>query len=278
MPDPATTLRHAKGETRLKWHRGRRMAADMEFDPDRILEGMAAGASVEIDLVAHAGGGFAVLHDFSLDRSTTGTGRVAERTAEELRQLRRRGNDGAETGVRVALLGDLCAAMAAQPHVPGALLQLDLKEEAGALGPADAAAFAAAVAPVADRVILSGGDKHAVARLADALPGMRTGYDPCHFGAAGALAETGDDAGFVERALQDAGKAEMIYLDIALILGALGRGFDPVAAFHAAGRMVDAYTITGATPEAAALAQRLAALGTDQITTDDPAGLAALLA
>ena len=49
--------------TFLKWHRARRRAADPVFTGRRILEGMALGASVEVDLVLHADDGFAVLHN-----------------------------------------------------------------------------------------------------------------------------------------------------------------------------------------------------------------------
>ena len=47
--------------------------------------------------------------------------------------------------------------------------------------------------------------------------------------------------------------------------------------FHAANRRVDAYTIKSADAEALIVAQRLLSLKVDQITTDDPEGLAALL-
>ena len=52
--------------TFLKWHRARRRAADPVFTGRRILEGMALGASVEVDLVLHADDGFAVLHNLEL--------------------------------------------------------------------------------------------------------------------------------------------------------------------------------------------------------------------
>jgi glycerophosphoryl diester phosphodiesterase len=70
----------------------------------------------------------------------------------------------------------------------------------------------------------------------------------------------------------------MIYLDHRLVLGALAEGADLVAAFHAAGRRVDAYTIQRADAEGIQAAQRLLALRVDQITTDDPEGLGAALA
>ena len=64
--------------------------------------------------------------------------------------------------------------------------------------------------------------------------------------------------------------AELIYLDHALVLAAADDGFDLIAAFHAAGRRVDAYTIRRADAAGLAAARRLLDLRVDQITTDDP--------
>ena len=281
MSDPAGAdplrIAHAAGETWLKWHRGRRRGADFEFDPRRILEGLRLGASVEVDLRAHAGGGFAVLHDEGLERATTGAGQVADTLDEVLRALTLRDNEGGDTGVPVALLGDLCRDLAVGAIGDGALLQLDLKETSATLTDADVAAFVRDVALVQRHMILSGGDAAAVGRLAEALPQMQLGHDPCHNGTREALAASGDDTGFVARALAEAGRARMIYLDIRLILDALSRDFDMIGAFHAEGCRIDAYTVQRPTPEAVTLCRRLMGLGVDQITTDDPEGLYAAL-
>ncbi|PJE28278.1 cytoplasmic glycerophosphodiester phosphodiesterase [Pseudooceanicola marinus] len=274
---PPVRIAHAAGETWLKWHRGRRAGGDFEFDPRRILEGMRLGASVEVDLRAHAGDGFAVLHDEGLERATTGAGQVADASTEALRALTLRDNAGRDTGVPVALLGDLCRDLAQGQIGDGALLQLDLKETSATLTDADVAAFARDVGPVQRHVILSGGDATAVQRLAAALPGMQLGYDPCHNGTRETLAVSGDDAGFLARALAGAGPARMIYLDIRLILDALSRDFDMIGAFHAKGCRIDGYTVQRPTPQAVALCKRLMGLGVDQITTDDPEGLYAAL-
>ncbi|WP_417245875.1 glycerophosphodiester phosphodiesterase [Celeribacter sp.] len=242
----------------------------MEFDPARIVEGMKLGASVEIDIVRHASGGFAVLHDETLDRATTGTGPVSEATEAQLRCLVRRDNEGLATETPIALLKDLCLKLSEIRIGDGALLQLDLKETLETLTEADIHAFAQCVAPVQRHLILSGGDAKAITLLTQALPDMLVGHDPCHFGMREALAASGDDAGFVARALTEAGRAELIYLDIKLILDALGREFDMIAAFNAEGRRIDAYTVQSITPKTVELCQRLMGLGVDQITTDDP--------
>ena len=113
--------------------------------------------------------------------------------------------------------------------------------------------------------------------LAANTPGLHIGHDPCHQGALERLAQSRDFAGFVATAIADAPKAEIIYLAYPMVLAAQDAGFDVVAAFHAAGRRIDAYTINAADARTLPIVQRLLALKVDQITTDDAEGLAALL-
>ncbi|WP_421758688.1 glycerophosphodiester phosphodiesterase [Devosia sp.] len=263
--------------TFFKWHRGRRFFADPVFTGRRILEGMALGASVEVDLVIHADHGLAVLHDLILDDDTTGTGKVRETSAAVLRTLNLRDNAGQPIADKVMLLEDLAAFLVETPPHPDALLQLDFKENAAALDAATVANFVAAVGPVARNMILSAGDAAAVKHLTDATPGLKVGYDPCHDGALEELARTRDFTGFVADALQASPRAEMIYLAYELVLGAADAGFDIVAAFHATGKRIDAYTINRSNDAGVAIANRLLALAVDQITTDDPEGLSAAL-
>lgn len=277
MADPTGITRNGH-RTLFKWHRGRRQAADPVFTRRRILEGMALGASVEVDLVVHGGHGFAVLHDHqSIARETTGEGPAKAHSAEALRALHLRGNDGAPIADRVMLLEDLSALLAETPPHPDALLQLDFKENQGPLDAETVAAFARSVAPVARHMILSSGEAESVRRLTEAAPCVRIGYDPCHGGVLARLAETRDFAGFVADAIAASPRAEMIYLEHRLVLGAADAGFDLAGAFHAAGRRVDAYTIRVADAATRPVVERLLDVGVDQITTDDPEGLTALL-
>ncbi len=277
MSDPVSVTRNGH-RTFFKWHRARRRAADPVFTGRRILEGMALGASVEVDLVIHGGNGFAVLHDHAeISRETTGSGPARALSADDMRALHLRGNDGEPIDDHVMLLEDLCALLRETPPKSSALLQLDFKEAQGPLEPATIAAFTTAVTPVAANLILSSGEAGSVRALAANTPGLRIGHDPCHQGAIERLMQSGDFAGFVAGAIADAPKAEMIYLAYPLVLGAADAGFDIVAAFHAAGRRIDAYTIKSADAETLAIVQRLLALKVDQITTDDAEGLAALL-
>ena len=97
--------------TFFKWHRARRRVSDPVFTGRRIIEGMQAGASVEVDLVVTADDGFAVLHNFSLEKETTGTGLVGETTSAVLRDLHLRDNEGRPIPDKVMVLEDLCELM-----------------------------------------------------------------------------------------------------------------------------------------------------------------------
>ena len=263
--------------TWLKWHRGHRFAGDVSFTGVRIVEGMELGASVEVDLMRFAGDGFAVLHDETLDAATTGTGMVRSASEAYLRGLHLRDPFGAPSEHKVMMLADLGRLLAQVGRDPRAGLQLDLKENSDVIRDADIAAFAAAISPVADSVILSGGDPVAVERLSHAVPDMAIGYDPCHDGAIERLMETCDFVGFVAGALRAVPRAQMIYLDRYLVLFADQAGYDLIGAFQGAGRLVDAYTINSAVPSALPGVKRLLELKADQITTDDPVGLERLV-
>ena len=164
--------------TWLKWHRARRRADDPVFTGERIIEAMRLGASIEVDLVIHADHGCAVLHDRTLERETTGTGRVRDTSAATLRQLHLRDNDGQPIDAKVMLLEDLCALLAEGAVHPDALLQLDFKEDRQALTPQVVAGFSDSIAPLVGAMILSGGDFDAIATLATSVPDLKTGYDP----------------------------------------------------------------------------------------------------
>lgn len=156
---------------------------------------------------------------------------------------------------------------------PDALLQLDYREEQAPLTGAAIANFAAAVGPVTGHMILSSPDAEAVAQLTRAEPSMRVGYDPCFGEPFERLAATRNVPAFVDASIAAAPAAEMIYLAYPAILEADKDGTDMIAAFHAHGRTVDAWTIPGANATTLPIIRRLLELRVDQITTDDPEGL-----
>ncbi|WP_108397686.1 glycerophosphodiester phosphodiesterase [Devosia submarina] len=276
MTDPIFIERDGH-RTWLKWHRARRRSGDPAFTGARILEGMRLGASVEVDLVVHGDRGFAVLHDLTADRGTTGTGRIAELSAAQLRSFKLRDQNGTALEEYVMLLEDLCALLAQGGLHPDALLQLDYKEDWGVLDEAALATFQQAVGPVARHMILSSGDAESVRLLTKDVPGIRIGYDPCHDGALERLAQTRNFAGFVRDAVAASPNAEMIYLAYPMVLEAHRLGFDIVAAFHTHGRRIDAYTINKVDALSQPKIEALLALKVDQITTDDPEELKALV-
>jgi len=261
--------------TRIKWHRARRRAADPVFTSTRIREGMAVGASVEIDLVVHADRGFAVLHDLDVTRATTGSGHVRSLGADQLRAMSLVDNRRRRIDEPVLLLEDLADTLRGGTVHADALLQLDFKESADALDDRALRTFADAVAPIAGHLILSCGDAVAVRELTAAAPGIRIGYDPCHGGAVSRVLDSGDFGRFVDDAAAASPNAEMIYLDKKLVLRADDRGYDIIGAFHGAGRTVDAYTVRRVNLFSRRTINRLLALRADQITTDDPERLVA---
>lgn len=273
----AISVTRAGHRTFFKWHRGRRRGSDPVFTGRRIIEGMQLGASVEVDLVIHADDGMAVLHNLSLERETTGSGLVRNTSAETLRGLHLRDNDGQPIDDKVMLLEDLAGLIVRDGAHPEGLLQLDYKEDAAALNPRVIANFAAALKPVARHFILSSGDAESVRMLTDSTPGLRIGYDPCHKGAMERLMATRDYATFVADAVAASPKSELDYLEYRLVLEADRDGFDIIGAFQAHGRRIDAYTVRRADDEGMAVIERLLELKVDQITTDDPEGVAAAL-
>ncbi len=263
--------------TWLKWHRARRRADDPVFTRRRIVEGMRLGASIEIDLVIHADRGFAVLHDRRVDDATTGVGNVAALSATTLRSLFLRAGDGAVLDQPVLLLEDLADVLSGIDVDPNALLQLDFKETGADLDSTAIDTFAAAVTPFASNAILSCGDATAVRLLTEPVPALRIGYDPCHNGASDAVLVSGDYDSFVSTAISASPNAEMVYIERRLIIDADRRGVDLVGEFHAGGRTVDAYTVYRTDGPSVDEVRRLVELRVDQITTDDPEGLASAL-
>lgn len=263
--------------TWLKWHRARRVLSDPVFTGKRILEGTALGASVEVDLVVTGDKGFAVLHDEVLERETTGQGRIGDTSDDLIRLLRLRDNDGVPTTEPVMLLDDLCTLMASGRLHSDALLQLDYKQDETVLDGRAIANFRRATLPVARNIIVSSGSAAAVKLLTDAVPGMRSGYDPSDN-----LSEEGPHTpellqAFVDESVATAPGCDLIYLYWGIVTLAEDAGFDIVEAFHQHGKRIDAWTIKDSGPESLAIVERLLALKVDQITTDDPEGLAAAL-
>lgn len=260
---------------RLKWHRLQRRPDDLAFTPRRLREGLVLGASMEVDLRRHADHGFVCLHDETLERETTGNGPVAAATTATLRRLTLRREDGAPSGEGLILLEDL-AEIARIDGDRHALLQFDLKEDDGAIDDGLVESFRRTVACIADRCIVSGHDWRAVSRLAEAVPGLRRGFDPCADDTLDSLRDDKDCRAFIADALARAPEAETLYLDHGIVLAAAEMGVDLIAPCHAAGKTVDAWTLDPDHPRAAESLWQLVALRADQITTNAPDALESL--
>jgi glycerophosphoryl diester phosphodiesterase len=257
---------------RLKWHRLQRQPDDLAFTPRRLREGLVLGASMEVDLRRHADHGFVCLHDETLERETTGHGPIAATTTETLRRLTLRHPDGTPSSEGLILLEDL-AEIARLDGDRHALLQFDLKEDDSALDDGLIESFRRTVSCIANRCIVSGTDWRAVSRLAEAVPELRRGFDPCADDTLDHLRDDKDCRAFITDGLATAPEAETIYLDYQIVLAALEMGVDLVAPCHAAGKSADAWTLNPDHPRAAESLWHLIALRVDQITTDAPEAL-----
>lgn len=90
--------------------------ADWRSHPENSLpaihSAIAMGVEiVEIDVRRTKDGQFVIIHDTTLDRTTTGKGLVAEHTLAELRQLRLRDGVGSETAERIPTLEEVLRAV-----------------------------------------------------------------------------------------------------------------------------------------------------------------------
>ena len=276
MTDPIFIERNGH-RTWLKWHRGRRKASDPVFTGARIVEGMRLGASVEVDLVVTGDGGMAVLHDTTLDRETTGTGPVAAAGDAAIRRLQLRGNDSAPIADTVMLLEDLCVLMAGGSVHADALLQLDYKQDESVLNGNTLDNFAHATGSVACNMIVSSGSAEAVRLLTGKVPGMRSGFDPSDEHRFKTALASGTLQGFVDDAVAALPGSDLIYLYWEIVTRAADAGFDIVAAFQRRGKRIDAWTIREASATTRPVVERLLELRVDQITTDDPEGIVALV-
>src|SRR5690606_12743345 len=112
--EPAIALAAGERLVALKWHQLRRRLEDPVFARANLKAGLAAGAALEVDLLATADGYLVCLHELTLDEETTGHGPVAAQPSAAVLALRQRDAAGRPTGSPVLSLGELV-----QPVGPG---------------------------------------------------------------------------------------------------------------------------------------------------------------
>ncbi len=239
--------------TRVVAHRGNSWVA-----PQNTLAAFEAAAragadSIELDVQLTSDGHVVVIHDDTLDATTSGTGWVKDTTLDDVRSL----DAGAWfapafAGQRVPVLAEVVTLLERHPSV-GLLCELKggwtARQAALVTGPLLAAGLA-------DRVVVQSFWPETVEALRSAAPGLRRGL---------LLADVGDD---VLDACAD--------LDVAMANphGLLLQTHpDLVDRLHGAGIEVAVWTLDEPAHWAAAVA-----LGVDEIITDRPDRLAGWLA
>ncbi len=255
---------------------------------------LAAGARlIEVDVLPLAEGDFALLHDAELEESTDGQGNVAELTSREAGALHIRWR-GIVTEEPVARLSEVVTVVTASPWPEE--LQLDLKAHVP-LGDRVLAGLAERVWPLRGRVRVSSVADWALRRLHALAPWLALGFDPLLYLDVDREGERDEDvppwqmgaygyrddhplasgrwgtpraylAARLEALVAQAPMAGVWYVRAALLARALDDGFDLIAALHARGVQVAAWTLDPDQPQHVALARRLLEAGVDRVTTN----------
>jgi glycerophosphoryl diester phosphodiesterase len=239
--------------------------------PENSLEAFRSAIGLgarllEFDVHLTADGNVAVIHDATLDRTTTGSGAVAARTAAELRRLRLKRGDGTLADEGVPMLDDVLALAA---PTGGALL-VELKTP----GPAvsyDRIGGAVRATPGAR---YPGLEQKVIASLAEAGVAERAivmAFNPAVLAEVRALAPRQATTLLVDRHhVVDAGAQGAEAVEWAVEAGAAFLGLHytlcderVVAAARTAGISIGVFTVN-----AEAEMRRVAALGVDVIITD----------
>lgn len=259
---------HGGHVTRLKWHRLRRRMKDPLFGAEVMVEGLALGASMELDLRVRRDGGFVVLHDGLLEGETTGQGRIADLSLNEIKPFR------FEDGRPLVFTEDLATVL--QKANPAALLQFDMKDDWAAIGSNGVSHLAALFADTPAPIIVSGGSLELIVAIGMRLPNLLRGIDPTDKLVA-IYRERGHKAVEAELLADLRGPTEphTVYLAWELVLGAAKEGLDLIGLCHSEGKLVDTWTFTLKSPDQGFSDQEwqdfsaLLALKPDQITTDE---------
>ena len=266
-------LRAGERRVRLKWHQLRRAAGDPAHDRANLRQGIARGASLEVDLVLTRDGHFVCLHDDELAAETTGEGLVREHDRVALERLRQCDNQRRALATPPLFLDEVVDLLAGAPADWRGRLQLDLKPPPAPFEDAVIERFAALTAPVAQHLTLAGTRWPAVLRLGRAVPGLRLGFDPLDIHEVAPPASTAEFTAFGAYTLVHAYEARIFYFHIPLLLQGLARGVDLIALAQGRGAEVDAWRLEPGHDQAEATLARLVGAGVDQITTDSPEAL-----
>ena len=142
----------------------------MGLEPENTLRSFVAAEQagldvIELDLHLSQDGALVVMHDADVDRTTDGTGPIAERTLDELRTL------DAGRGERVPVFEEVLDAVRSP-------LQAEIKD----LAAARALAEVMHRRDLVERVEVSSFHDEAIAEIARLVPGVRTALIASRFG------------------------------------------------------------------------------------------------
>ncbi|WEX90679.1 hypothetical protein PZN02_004235 [Sinorhizobium garamanticum] len=258
------------GPIRLKWHKLRTQFAEAPFKRSNLALGWRLGASLEIDILATADGRLAVLHDPTLGPSTTGSGRAPRMPIASMGGLFHRDADGApDPDAPVLSLAELVAPLRRLPRAPSANLQLDLKLLEGHTLPDSAVAdAAAAVAGLADAIVIGSHHLGEARRLVAAIPGARLGYDPML--AVSRQPALRDPERLLRHMERHSTGVSLAYLRFDAIVAAESQGFPLVQRLLDLGIETDAWTVNPGPAISDAILRTLVEAKVRQITTDAP--------
>jgi glycerophosphoryl diester phosphodiesterase len=266
---PGLDLFHDGHRTRLKWHRLRLSLSAPLFSAETMALGFRVGASMELDLRVRGDGGFAVLHDKTLEGETTGFGRVCETSGETLRGLTMK------AGGTSPILSEDLASLISTAH-PEALLQFDMKDTLSDIGERGLDHLADHFSAAHQSIIVSGACLDLIVAVKHRLPSVARGIDPTDklmdlLDRDGAKAVESD----LERDIAGPTEPDTIYLSWPLLLKAQKAGLDLVGLCRNRGCKVDAWTFNMRNRAAGfddaewANFSALIQMKPDQITTDE---------
>ncbi len=261
---------------RLKWHMLRRRVSDPAHLRENLDAGLAAGAALEVDLVATADGAFVCLHDLDLDRETTGSGPAAEKTASDMRALRQRGIDGTPLDSPPLLFDEVVAAVARYPH-HDRQVQLDFKVPAAGFDAEMLRVLRRTLGDLAPTFIVGTTDAKVYSRVRAAAPEIAVGFDPLALHEANPPRTKEAFAALGDETLRLGPGARIYYLNANLVLAGLGEGINLVERITHDGAEVDAWTVDPTRPNIRDVLRALVEAGCRQITTNGPEALLPLL-
>ncbi len=275
---------------------------DSHAYPPNSLEAIAACLragmpAVEIDIVALAEDDYLVVHDWTLENETTGSGLTGACTPAQARALRIRAN-GQATPYRVPLLSEVVSLFA--QNGGATRLQIDYKNVVPFPSAEPLQRLIRLIEPLGDRVSVSSAADWQLRRLRALAPWLALGLEvelyldweeeparrdprayPRQLGAYGYY----DDHPVASQRIWSAAvylwdrfqfliglvpRIGAFYMNHRLLARSLADGFNWAAALHQAGIALDAWTMDATDPAALANLPLLAAAGVDQITSNTP--------